>query len=424
MDQRPTHSAQPTVRPRTVKLRASTLILLGLALALPAAAFASGSGGHRLPPEGTSPTGAASRRAAAASLPSLHAGANLLALLAVQQAELSDPAATAGDWFGCSVALSGNTALVGAENATVAGKSGAGAAYIYTRSGGSWSQQAELRDPQAAAIDEFGYQVALSGTTALVGVPYKSVAGKSGAGAAYVFTRSGTSWSQQAELKASNAAANDNFGSSVALSGDTALVGASFKSVAGKQYAGVAYVFTRSGTSWSQQAELKASNAAANDNFGSSVALSGDTALVGAYAKTVAGKHSAGAVFVFARSGTSWSQQAELSDPKASAGEWFGSSLALSGETALVGAYAKTVAGKHYAGVAYVFARSGTSWSQQAELKASDAAANDYFGFSLARSPARRPWSAPTTRPSPASTMPVPSTSLRARGRAGRSRPS
>ena len=163
----------------------------------------------------------------------------------------------------------------------------------------------------------------------------------------------------------------------MALSGDTALVGACEQDRRRQDHAGAAYVFTRSGTSWSQQAELTASDAAANDNFGSSVALSGDTALVGAYDKTVGGKRGAGAAYVFTRSGTSWSQQAELTASDAAAGDWFGNSVALSGDTALVGAYGKTVGGQNSAGAAYVFTRSGTSWSQQAELSAADAAGND-----------------------------------------------
>ena len=150
-------------------------------------------------------------------------------------------------------------------------------------------QQAELTASDAATDDCVRL---LGGALRRHGAgrrPGKTVGGQTDAGAVYVFTRSGTSWSQQAELTASDAAANDGFGSSVALSGDTALVGAAGKTVGGQSDAGAVYVFTRSGTSWTQQAELTASDAAAGDNFGCSVALSGDTALVGAYSKTVGG---------------------------------------------------------------------------------------------------------------------------------------
>jgi hypothetical protein len=148
--------------------------------------------------------------------------------------------------------------------------------------------------------------VALSGDTALVGAYFDDDAG-SDAGAAYVFVRSGTSWSQQDKLIASDAAAADLFaGGLIALDGDTALIGAPFDDDAGSQ-SGSAYVFVRSGTSWSQQEKLTASDAADGDGFGAtSVALSGDIALIGAYRDDDGGSD-AGSAYIFERSGTSWS---------------------------------------------------------------------------------------------------------------------
>ncbi len=293
--------------------------------------------------------------------------------------EMSDPEAASNDSFGSAVALSGDTALIGAFNKTVGGKSKAGAAYVFVRSGTGWAQQAELSDPNAASNDSFGYAVALSGDTALIGAFNKTVGGKSKAGAAYVFVRSGTGWAQQAELSDPNAAAGDRFGFSVALSGDTAVIGA----VGRKGAAGAAYVFVRSGTGWAQQTELRASDAAADNEFGSSVAVSGDTALVGAFGKSVSGQAVAGAAYVFVGSGTGWAQQAELSDPDPASGECFGSSVALSGDTALIGAFGKTVGGRVDSGAAYVFVRSATSWTRQAQLWASDALLDDEFGSAV-----------------------------------------
>jgi hypothetical protein len=324
--------------------------------------------------------------ATASAAPSTARGGDPLALLAIQQAELTAADAATNDCFGYSVALSGDTALVGAPYRTVSGHADAGVAYVFVRSGTSWSQQAELSDPDPAANDWFGDSVALDGGTALVVADGKTVGGHADAGAAYVFVRSGTSWSQQAELTASNAAANDYFGSSVALSGDTAVIGVAAKTVGGQGQAGAAYVFTRSGVTWSQQAELTASDAAASDYFGYSVALSGDTALVGAPFRTVSGQTNAGVVYVFVRSGTTWSRQAELSDPDTATGDRFGTSVALDGDTALIGAPDKTISGQADAGEVYVYTRSGTSWSQQAELTASSAVAYDYFGDSVALS--------------------------------------
>jgi hypothetical protein len=331
-----------------------------------------------------------------------------------EQAELTAKDAATGDGFGFSVALSGTTALIGARYKD----SSRGAAYMFSLSGTSWSQQAELTAKDAATGDGFGFSVAVSGTTALIGASGNN----SATGSAYVFIRSGTTWSQQAELMAKDAATGDRFGRSVALSGTTALIGAPGKNLStgsaflgtvpspeaeatstnaatadrfGNSVAlsgttapngapfhalsrGVAYAFVRVGTTWSQQAELTAKDAAAGDNFGSSVALSGSTALIGALYKD----SSRGVAYVFARSTTSWSQQAELTAKNAATNDYFGSSVALSGTTALISA----VGDNTFMGAAYVFTGSATNWGQQAELTASDAATNDFFGWSVALS--------------------------------------
>jgi hypothetical protein len=291
------------------------------------------------------------------------------ALQALQQAELTDTGATANEQFGCAVAISGNTALVGAPYESLNGTPGAGAVFVFTRSGTNWSQQAELTDANGG---NFGCSVALSGDTALVGAEYGGV---DGSGMAVVFTHSGTGWSQTAELTAPGPPGGNKFGCSVALSGDTALVGAPQGSGGG-----AAYVFTGSGSEWSLQADLSGGNV-----FGCSVALSGDTALIGAEGETVDSSALAGAAFVFVRSGTSWSQQAELTaDTETDAS--LGCSVALTADTALVGAKCKTELTQPYAGAAFVFTRSGTRWLQQAALTASDVTWCGYFGSSVALS--------------------------------------
>src|SRR6185503_19688910 len=187
--------------------------------------------------------------------------------------------AAAGDLFGDSVAVSGDTAVVGAIGDDDGGTS-SGSAYVFVRSAGVWSQQQKLTASDALAGDEFGYSVAVSGDTAVVGARSDSDAGTF-SGSAYVFVRSAGVWSQQQKLTASDAAAGDFFGFSVAVSGDTAVVGAIFDDDAGSG-SGSAYVFVRSAGVWSQQQKLTASDAAASDSFGASVAVSGDTAVVGA----------------------------------------------------------------------------------------------------------------------------------------------
>ena len=296
-----------------------------------------------------------------------------------QQAKLTADDAAASNFFGSSVAVSGETAVVGAFGDGDAG-SFSGSAYVFVRSGAAWTQQAKLTASDAAAFDQFGFSVAVSGETAVVGAFFDDDGG-SDSGSAYVFVRSGAAWTQQAKLTASDAAEGDNFGRSVAVSGETAVVGASANDDAGSN-SGSAYVFVRSGAAWTQQAKLTASDAAEGDNFGRSVAVSGETAVVGASANDDAGSNS-GSAYVFVRSGAAWTQQAKLTASDAAEGDNFGTSVAVSGETAVVGANANDDAGST-SGSAYVFVRSGTAWTQQAKLTADDNAEGDNFGISVA----------------------------------------
>ncbi len=206
------------------------------------------------------------------------------ALTPMEVAKLLADDAEAGDRFGFSVAVDGDTALIGAFLHDDAGSS-SGSAYVFTRDGmGNWSQQAKLTAGDAAADDQFGFSVSVAGDTALIGAPLDDddVAGNA-SGSAYVFMRSGTTWTQQAKLTADDDAdVNDNFGNSVSVDGDTALIGAHFNDDASND-SGSAYVFTRDGMgNWSQQAKLTADDAATLDEFGYSVSVAGDTALIGA----------------------------------------------------------------------------------------------------------------------------------------------
>jgi FG-GAP repeat len=288
-----------------------------------------------------------------------------------QQAKLTAADAAGGDQLGNSVAISGSTAVVGAW-----GKNGGtGAAYVFVRSGTTWSEQAELTASDGAGGDSFGNSVAISGSTAVVGAWGKNL----GTGAAYVFIGSGTTWSQQAKLTASDGVMGDAFASSVSISGSTVVVGAYTKASVLGIFIGAAYVFVRSGTTWSQQAELAASDGVSNDLFGISVAISGSTAVVGATENVAA--RGDGAAYVFVRSGTNWTQQAKLTAADGALfGDGFGFSVAFSGSVVVVGAPFKNSG----TGAAYVFVASGGTWSQQAELTAADGAANDWFGWSVA----------------------------------------
>jgi len=293
-------------------------------------------------------------------------------LLAFQWTGLTPADPAAGVSFGTSVAISGDTAIVGAPAQTVSGLVGAGAAYIFVSAGGVWSQEAELTASDPAAKDGFGSAVVLNGDTVLVGAPGKTMAGQAVAGAAYVFVRTGTGWSQQAEVTASSPAAQDAFGGAVALDGDTALIGAWGTGDYLEDTPGTAYVYVRSGASWSQQATLKDPDGVSGDEFGYSVALDGDTALIGAD-----GDEALGAAYFYSRTNGRWSLQRTLEDPTIESNlDGFGSAVALDGDTALIGDPLLDSGG-----IAYVFKRSGTKWPRQATL--TDHRQSD-FGTSVA----------------------------------------
>ncbi len=290
-----------------------------------------------------------------------------------EQVKLTASDAAGVDLFGGSVGVSGDTVVVGAIGDDDAG-SRSGSAYVFQRSGTTWTQQAKLLASDGAASDEFGKSVDISDDTVVVGA--------AGNESAYVFQRSGTAWTQQAQLLASDGGSSDTFGRSVAISGDTVVVGANLDSNPNGSSAGAAYIFQRSGTTWTQQAKLLASDGASDQRFGNSVAISAETAIVGASKDDEAG-FSSGSAYVFQRSGTAWTEQAKLLASDASRNDSFGFSVAISGETAMVGAIGAADAGTR-SGAAYVFQRSGTAWSEQTRLLASDGAAWDDFGWSVA----------------------------------------
>ena len=294
-----------------------------------------------------------------------------------EQAQLIADDASPANLFGRAVAVSGETAVVGSLNSDP-GPSESGSVYVFVRSGTSWSQQAKLMADDATVGDLFGNAVAIDGDTLVVGAWADDNAGGMNAGSVYVFVRSGTVWSQQAKLISDDGAPSDLFGGSVSVSGDTLLVGVQSDDDAGGG-SGSAYVFVRSGTNWSQQAKLTADDAAAVDLFGEAVSLSGDTALIGSHKDDDLGVDS-GSAYVFVRSGTSWMQQAKLLPSDGAAGHHFAEAVAMHGETAVVG----SVHISNDAGAAYVYVRSGTSWSQEAKLTANDPSDLDLFGFAVA----------------------------------------
>jgi len=270
--------------------------------------------------------------------------------------------------FGGAVALIGDTALIGAW---LEGRS-TGSAYVFVRNGTRWTQQARLVANDAAEGDQFGFALALSADTALIGAPLDDDMGEN-AGSAYVYVRNGTVWSFQEKLLAEDGGTTHLFGRSVAISADTALVGTS--------NANAAYVFVRNGSSWGLQDKLRANNGAGG-SFGRSVALSGDTALIGAPLDDDLASNS-GAAYVVRRIGTTWGFQDKLLADDGAADEEFGDSVALSGGTAVIGA-AQFSANSTNTGSAYVFVNSGSGWTQRVKLTADDGEIGDDFGHSVA----------------------------------------
>ena len=273
------------------------------------------------------------------------------------------------DVFGISVSISsdGNTAIVGAYGEGTGGDY-AGAAYIFTRSGTTWTEQAKIQASDREEGDGFGYAVSISsdGNTALVGAGGDDTdTGGDAAGAAYIFTRSGTTWTQQARIQASDRQEGDGFGYLVSISGggNTALVGASGDETdTGEPLAGAAYIFTRSGTTWTQQAKIQASDREQYNSFGqNAVSISGDgnTAIVGVQnVHAIVGTNTifnVGAAYIFTRSGTTWTEQAKIQASDRQFQDFFGRSVSISsgGNIALVGAFGVDTGGTN-AGAVYM----------------------------------------------------------------------
>ncbi len=284
-----------------------------------------------------------------------------------------------GDYFGSAVAITGDTIAVGASFDDVGSHEGQGSVYIFNRSGESWIQQQKLSEGLfGAAYDSFGYSTSFDHDTLAIGAP------NAGNGAVYVFVRNGTTWNYQQRLTASDGAVDDFFGWYVDIDGDTLVVGAPYDDISANNNQGSAYVFVRNGSTWSQQQKLIASDGSATDFFGGGVGISGETVIVGSGASNIGVNQDQGAAYIFVRSGSIWSQQQKLTASDGQANSVFGVSVALDGSTAVVGAYSDTIGGKYGQGSIYVFSRRGAIWSERQKLVASDGAYGDSFGWRLA----------------------------------------
>jgi hypothetical protein len=292
-----------------------------------------------------------------------------------QEARLIAADGVATALFGDAVAIDSETALIGAwgDNTST------GVAYIFTRSAGAWIQQARMSVVDGVDFDYFGYSVALQGDTAAIG----AIGRNNRQGAVYIFVRINGNWQQTTRLSASDGMPGDQFGFAIALDGETLIVGANEHDPSGIYNAGAAYVFTRINGVWSQQEKLVASDASADAAFGGSVAVEGNTTLVGAFNATVGGNELQGAAYIFSRDGQIWTQQAKLVAPDGERADIFGVSVALNESTALIGANQTRISNLSK-GSAHVFVRSGNNWTHQARLIAQDGLALDSFGIAVA----------------------------------------
>jgi len=297
-----------------------------------------------------------------------------------------------GDGFGFSVAIADDTVVVGSWQDDTDNGSRSGSVYVYVRTENAWTQQAKLTASDGDPNDEFGYSLSIAGDTLVVGSWQDDTDNGNSSGSAYVFRRTGTNWAEQAKLTASDGDAGDRFGTSVAIAGDTLVVGARNEDGNGPSNdnsfanSGSAYVYTRTGTTWTEQAKLIASNGAAGDQFGDSVAIDRDTIVVGAHLGDAnGGAEDSGSAYVYARAGTTWTEEAKLTASDGEEDDKFGISVAIDGDTIVVGAHLDDAnGGTEDSGSAYVYTRAGTTWTEEAKLTASDGVAGDEFGYSVA----------------------------------------
>ncbi|HVE59101.1 MAG TPA: FG-GAP-like repeat-containing protein, partial [Pyrinomonadaceae bacterium] len=301
----------------------------------------------------------------------------------VFQAKLLAFNGTINELFGVSVAISGNTAIVGASGADVGNNSDQGVVYVFTRTGNTWSLEQKIIAADGAGGSQLGNSVALDGDTAVVGA-FGERFGFPSRGAAYIFKRTSGVWTQEAKVFDNVGTNGTQFGYSVSIDNDTAVVGAIFADATPTLFSGIACVYQRSAGVWTQQARLFDASGNDDDQFGSGVAVDADTIIVGAPAARTDSGLRTGALYVYGRNGNDWLLRQKFPGNDTLSTDKFGTRVALSGDLAIVGAPLRSLGSGTLEGASYVFVRNGESWSQQAKLLASDAFPGDRFGNSVA----------------------------------------
>lgn len=293
----------------------------------------------------------------------------------IQQTKLTASSPAAGDQFGSDVSISGDNAVVGADRNDYNG-TWSGAAYVFQRTNTGWIQQDILVPTDGNVGDRFGNSVSINGNYLIIGAYWDNDNG-SNSGSAYIFRKDPAGWIQEAKLTASDGAKDDWFGNDVSIDGNYVVVGAVLDDHDGTSR-GSAYIFRRDGLNWVQQAKLVAGNGRVGDEFGGSVFINGNYTVIGAIGNDDSGED-AGAAYVFVRNGNDWLQQAKLVPLDGDAGDQFGNSVSIDGNYAVVAAHLDADNGAE-SGSVYIFNREGQSWIQQAKLTAPDGNSNDFFG--------------------------------------------
>lgn len=292
----------------------------------------------------------------------------------VEEAKLLASDGADGDHFGVRVYISGDTAVVGANSDDDNGAN-SGSAYIFRYNGSSWVEETKLLASDGNTGEYFGTAIGISDDIAIVGAPRDNDNG-SNSGSAYIFRFDGSSWVEETKLLASDGAAEDGFGRKVSISGDTAVIGARYNDDNGDD-CGSAYIFRFIGSSWVEEDKLLASDGAEDDFFGDSVEIWGDTAIIGAPGDNDNGPAS-GSAYIFRFNGSSWAEEDKLLASDGTAGDFFGKEVSILGNTAVIGASDDFAYGS-----AYIFRFNGSSWVEQSKLLASDGAHDDNFGYDV-----------------------------------------
>jgi hypothetical protein len=302
----------------------------------------------------------------------------------VEEAVLRPDGLEDNDQFGWSVDTDGQFIVAGAPETDNGTEADQGAVYVFQRSGGQWIEVGKLTVPYVEGYARFGISVSLDGDRVIAGADYYSV-GESVAGAAFVYRRDGRSWTQEAMLTDATPALWENFGWSVSLDGDRALVGAyeAYFSEGPVTAHGTVTVFRRNGTAWTEEGLLYADDSNNDQQFGYSVDLDGDQAIVGARWDDEIGSR-AGAAFTFAFIENTWTQTQKLLPAGHTEDDYLGTAVAIQGDNALVGAPRFGEYPDYHMGIAYLYHRDGTLWSEVAAFIPDDATKGNSFGYHLA----------------------------------------